>query len=95
MREVVTKIWRNSICYLSRWYISINTFSGTALAIFGTWSQLPKMHIFGYRPNDQVFFWGIIVPSIISTIIGKIRSQAAVYKIDNIAKKNKEEIKYF
>lgn len=89
------KLFRHFICWLSRQYGWITSASGIVLAVFGAWSQLPKIHVLGYRPDDQIFFWGIIIASITATAIGMIRSWANAYKIDDIETKNAEKIKYF
>ena len=89
------KIFRHFICWLSRQYSWITFASGIVLAVFGAWSQLPKINVLGYRPDDQVFFWGIIIAYIVATAIGMIRSRADAYKIDDIETKHEEKVKYF
>lgn len=89
------KLLRHFICWLSRQYGLITAVSGIVLAVFGPWSQLPKINVLGYRPDDQIFFWGIIIASIVATVIGMIRTWADAYKIDDIETKNAEKIKYF
>lgn len=86
---------RSIIIWVAGYYGHIVTIATALIGLVGLWSQLPKLQIWGYRPDDQIFFWGSVAAYVFLGLISFVNVWANRYKIEALQAEHAAAIKYY
>lgn len=93
--NTIMRFWRNIVHWLSNLYAAVTALSVIVFVVLSSLPQFPNKTLFGYRPNDDILFWGAFLSYVASAFMGFINKKAKDYDIKNITSSSEEKIQYF